>query len=994
MKHLFYFAALLVPVALIISCGPSSMLQQSPAARSSDAPVFRHAFGVQGRWADSVLSTLTVEEKVAQVLMVRGFGHYISTESDEYEHLARVVQEQKIGGLIFFQGDVYEEAILLNKMQRLAKVPLLVAGDFERGLAMRVRRGTYFPDAMAIGATRNPEYAYRIGRAIAEEGRAIGAHQTYAPVADINMNPDNPVINTRSFGSDRDLVASMVVAFTKGTNDGGMVSTAKHFPGHGDTDIDSHLDLPVLPFSRERLDSVELAPFKAAIDNGVMSMMIAHMSVPALDSMQGVPASLSHSIVSDCLQGELGFHGLIVTDAMEMQGVTRGFSIGEGVIRAFQAGVDVVLMPPDVQIALDALLAAVKSGEIPERRLDASVRKVLDLKEWLGLRKDRFVDVERIADRVATRQHQELARTVARDAVTVLSNSHSILPLQQHNGKRIISVVISDTDDNLTTINRSSNPWPVEPAGAYFNALFSQRHGLVQTSRVTPSTNRLELDSILARMNRADMLVVPLYVKVRTSSGHIGLPPSLGEFLQKLQVSGKPMIVISFGNPFVLGTFPTAHALVCAYGDAEVMVEATVEALFGEIAVRGKLPVTIPNRFAYGSGLELNQTCLRTDVPSAGGFDRSRLEAIDRLIVSAIRDSAFPAAQVVVLKDNVVVFNKSFGTSTYEASATRINERTMFDLASLTKVIATTSAVMRLLDQKKLSLDDPVGNYLPQFAEGPRSAITIRHLLTHTSGLAPFLKLYDVATTPQAALDTIYASKLIASPGDTTIYSDLGMITLAKVVEKIAGAPLDAYMHREFFEPLGMRNTMFNPPESLWQEVAPTEMDTVWRMRLVRGTVHDERSALLGGVAGHAGLFSTASDLAVFMQMLLNGGTYGGRRYFSEATVNLFTQRHGTSGTRALGWDTRSATGSSAGSLFSMSSFGHTGFTGTSIWADPDRKLCVIFFTNRVYPTRANGKIFRVRPSLHDAVIRALAAPASGRNETRVHGTHWTSHAK
>ena len=972
MKRNLHLLFLLSPLVLVLSCAsPLRQASLSPFSAGGEH-THSHDFGVEGRWADSVLATLTLEEKVGQILMARGFGHYISTESDEYRRLTRMVLEEKLGGLIIFQGDVYEEAILLNRMQRLAKVPLLVSGDFERGLAMRVRRGTYFPDAMAIGATRNAEHAYRIGQAIAKEGRALGVHQTYAPVADINDNPDNPVINTRSFGSDRDLVATMVAAFTRGTNDGGMISTAKHFPGHGNTAIDSHLELPTLALSRVRLDTMELVPFRAAIDNGVMSMMIAHIAVPALDSIPGIPATLSRPIVTDVLRGELGFRGLVVTDAMDMQGVTRGFSIGEGVVMAFQAGADIVLMPADVQIAVNALLGAVKSGEISEARLTASVRKVLDVKEKIGLHKNRCVEIESIADQVASREHQKLARTVARDAITVLSNDNAALPIKQDDRRKIVSVVINDTEDNLAVINRSSNPWPMEPVGAYFHSQFRNRYASLQAFRVGPSTNQLDFDSVLAAVGRADMVVLPLYVKVRTSSGKIGLPSNMDGFLQKLQALRKPMVVVSFGNPYILGAFPTAQALVSAYADAEVLVDATVEALFGEIPVRGKLPVTISERFSFGSGLELNQSSLRIEEPAVAGFEESRLAAIDELITAAIRDSAFPAAQVAIVKDNLIVYNKSFGTYTYDRHSREISPRSMFDLASLTKVIATTSAVMKLVDQRRLSLDDPVGKYLPQFAAGPKAAITIRHLLTHTSGLAPFLKLYDVAKTPEAALDTIYASRLVATPGDTMIYSDLGMITEAKLVEKITGMPLDVFVRQEFFEPLGLRQTMFNPPQSLWREVAPTEIDTVWRMRLVQGTVHDERSALLGGVAGHAGLFSTASDLAIFMQMLMNGGTYGGTRYLSDTSIALFTRRQGTTSTRALGWDTKSATGSSAGNRFSASSFGHTGFTGTSIWVDPDRKLCVIFLTNRVYPTRTNSKLFRIRPMLHDAVVRAL----------------------
>ena len=923
-------------------------------------------------WVDSTLAAMSLEEKVGQVIMPGAYGHYLSTDSDEYARVVRYVQEWKVGGLIMFQGDVYEEAIAINRLQGLAKIPLLIAGDFERGLAMRVRRGTYFPDTMAVGATGKPEFAYKAAYAIAVEGRAIGVHQNYAPVADINTNPDNPVINTRSFGEDPKLVAEMTAAFTRGTNDGGMISTAKHFPGHGDAGIDSHLDLPVVYLDRKHLDSLELFTFRSAIDNGVMSMMIGHISVPALDSTPALPATLSKPIVTDLLKTQLGFNGLIVTDALEMQGLTRGFSVGESVVRSFAAGVDLLLLPPDVSLAVGALLSAVRTGVIMEQRLDSSVRKVLAIKYKLGLLQTRYTSLDKIGESVGTKEHRLLAKEIARSAITVIRNQQHVLPLSERSKGKITAIIISDPDENTTMVNRPGNPWPVEPVGGYFLQQLRRRDVPVEALHVSTASMQGELDAAIEKARKADLIALAVCVKVRSASGHINLPEPLTAWIDRLAKIGKPTIVISFGSPYVLGAFRQAQALMCAYSDAECLVEAAVEAMFGEIDVTGKLPVSIRNDYAYGSGITSSRVSLRRDDPAAAQFDNRKLFRVEEIITSAIRDSAFPCAQVVVAREGKVVLQKSFGTYTYDATSRQIDASTMFDLASLTKVIATTSAAMKLYDQNLLSLDDPVSKYIPQFGSGPKARITIRHLLTHTSGFKPFLKLYDVCKTPQEALDSIYASELVAAPGDTMIYSDLGIITLAKIEEKITGQPLDQYVRQQFYEPLNMHHTMFNPPADIWQQVAPTEVDTVWRMRLIRGQVHDERSFLLGGVAGHAGLFSTASDLAVFMQMLLNGGTYGGIRYLSEGTVKLFTQRQSATSTRALGWDTKSPTGSSAGDYFSPTSFGHTGFTGTSIWADPVRKLFVILLTNRVYPTRANLKIMKIRPAVNNAVIEAL----------------------
>jgi len=918
------------------------------------------------------MAHLTIEEKVGQMVMVGVFGQYFSNQSDEYARLVRLVREKHVGGFILWQGDVYESAVRLNTLQGLSRLPLLVSADFERGVSMRIRRGTPFPDAMAIGATRNTQYAYEIGLAIAREARALGVHQNYAPVADVNTNPLNPVINTRSFGSDPALVHDMVSAFVRGQTDGGVISTAKHFPGHGDTGTDSHLELPNIPYSRERLDSVELAPFRTAIKAGAQSIMIAHLAVPALDASRSLPSSLSPAVITGVLQKELGFEGLVVTDAMDMRGVTLGYSPGKSSVLAVKAGVDIVLMPPDEEAAFSALLQAARSGEISEERLNRSVRKILAVKHALGLDTLRTVDINALPSRIGTRDHWRLSREVARHSITLLKNDRSLLPLQTPGRKRIACVVLSDTQEGRVDVNRSSSPWTVEVPGAYFNQLLQRRNGRIDTYRLSPASTLIDIDAALARVKRADILVLPVYVKVRTSSGKIDLPPALQPFLNKVIESRVPTVAVLFGNPYLAGTLSWADAVVCAYGDNEPLVEASVEALFAESGICGKLPVNIGEQFALGTGANCPKDRLRRDDPSVAGFDPDRLLDLDGIIESAIRDSAFPAAQLAVVRDGILVYNKSFGNYTYDPSSRPIDNGTIFDLASVSKVIGTTSAVMKLYDDGRLGLDDPVGLYLPQFGEGPKSAITIRHLITHRSGFPPFRRFFLMCATAEEALDSLYATPLVTTPGDTTVYSDIGMVTMGKVVEKITGMSLSEFVQKEFFVPLGMENTMYNPPAELRERVAPTEIDTLWRKALVWGQVHDENAALLGGVAGHAGLFSTASDLAIYMQMLLNKGAYGGVRILKETTVLEFTRKYVTGQERYLGWDMKSPLGSSAGTLFSPSSFGHTGFTGTSIWTDPDRKLSVILLTNRVHPTRANSKLFRVRPVVHDAVVRAL----------------------
>jgi beta-glucosidase-like glycosyl hydrolase/CubicO group peptidase (beta-lactamase class C family) len=960
-----------VSAILLLSCSSQAPVQKAdiPVVPPPVTAVVPHD---RSQWVDSVLASMTVEQKIGQMMMVGVTGHYFSSTMEQYARLVRLVRERQVGGVILWRGDVYESALRLNALQTMSAVPLLVSADLERGVPMRVRRGTPFPDAMAIGATRNTQYAFDVGRAIAREARAIGVHQNYAPVADVNTNPLNPVINTRAFGGDPELVEGMVDAFTRGTQSAGVLATAKHFPGHGDTGTDSHLDLPAVPHTRSRLDSIELLPFRAAVCAGVRSVMIGHLSVPALDPSRSVPSSLSPAIVTGLLQRELGFGGLIVTDAMDMRGVTRDYSPGMSSVLAVKAGVDIVLMPPDEESAFAAMTAAARTGEITQERLDRSVRKILKAKWDLGLDTLCTSDPEEISRVVGSRAHWNLSRTVARSAMTLVKNERNTVPAGARQARRITSIVLTDTENGLTEVARPGSASLVEQPGAYFNALLRQRGVRVDAYRLSPESNAIDFDAALARVRRSDLLVVPVFVKVRTSSGTVEMPSNLQPFLKKVSELAVPAVVVLFGNPYLADALSWADAVLCAYGDTEPQVEAAAEGLFGEIDLCGKLPVTVSGRFALGAGATCSRDRLRYDDPVNAGFDPDSLRQLDRIIERAIADSAFPAAELAVLRDGMLVYSKSFGTFTYDRASRPIDNTTMFDLASVSKVIGTTSAVMKLYDNEQLGLDDRVGMYLPQFASGPKSVITIRQLITHRAGFPPFRRFFLMCSTATAGVDSIFATGLVATPGDTTIYSDIGMITMGKVVEKITGMPLHVYVRREFFEPLGMKRTMYAPPESLASQCAPTEIDTLWRKRLVQGQVHDENAALLDGVAGHAGLFSTASDLAVYMQMLLNKGAYGGVRFLKESTVIEFTRKYVPGQERYLGWDMKSPTGSSAGTLFSPSSFGHLGFTGTSVWTDPDRRISVILLTNRVHPTRASQKIQRIRPAVHDMVIRAL----------------------
>jgi len=915
-------------------------------------------------WIETKLKKLSLEEKVSQMIVTFALGYYISSDSYAFKRLERLVKEQKVGGIYMSSGNVYEEAVLLNKLQAMVPpdgIPLLVSADYENGVAMRLENATMFPNPMALGATGNPNFAYEMGRVIAKEGRAIGVHQAYSPTMDVNTNPDNPIINVRSFGDNPEMVAKLAQAFIKGMQDGGMISTAKHFPGHGATDVDSHSDLPVLNFDRQRLEKVELVPFKSAIDSGVMSVMVAHLSVPALDTVENLPATLSKKIVTDLLRNEMKFQGLIVTDAMGMRGVTKNRSVAEAAVLAVKAGVDMILMPPDEEIAIRAVVNAVRCGEIAEARIDESVRRILSLKQWVGLDRNRFVNIDSISSIVGSPEHWQIAKQIARESITLLKNNKNgavALPLVKNGQRRILNICISDNGEQRT--------------GEHFNQQMSKRYRKIENLKLDIRSSNAEYKDALTKAKRADIVLCPTYVRVRSGQGTVSLPQGHVDFLKKLLRLKKPVVMISFGNPYLVRDFNAVLAYICAYGDADVSVDAAVEALFGEIPIRGKLPVSIPNVFPLGSGLVYQKIILREGAPSEVGMDEDAFIKVDNIIKKAIQDSAFPCAVLLVAKDGVIVHHKAYGTYDYSPHSRQIDVNTIFDLASVTKVIATTSAAMKLYDEGKLDLDEKVASYIPRFAQNGKENVTVRNLLVHDSGLPAWKPFYKTCASDKQVLDSIYASPLEYPTGTKMVYSDLGIITLGKIIEKVAGMTLDKYVAQEFFRPLGMEHTMYNPPDSLIKRIAPTEIDNYWRMRTVRGRVHDENAAMLGGVSGHAGLFSTAADLAIIIQMLLNGGEYGGKRYLREETVKLFTKKQSDLSSRALGWDTKSPGGSSAGTLLSPTSFGHTGFTGTSIWADPERRLFVILLTNRVYPTRDNVKIIQVRPVVHDAVVECI----------------------
>src|SRR5216683_9496 len=931
-------------------------------------------------WVGTTLRKMSVDEKIGQLLFATYHGSLTATDTPAYAQIMHDVTDLHVGGFInithgsplgIVKSQAYPTAILNNQLQAKSKLPLLIGADFERGTAMRLDEGTSFPTAMALAAGGNLKDAYTMGKITALESRAVGVHWIYAPDADVNNNPGNPIINTRSFGENPERVAKFVGEFVRGVQENGGLATAKHFPGHGDTAADSHIDLPVIRADRARLDDLELVPFRAAISMQVDSVMTGHLNVPALEPDPNTPATLSHNILTNVLRKQLGFQGLVVTDAMDMGGITVHYAPGEAAVRAVVAGADCVLMPPVPDAAFEALQAAVKSGRISKERLDASVRRILQAKARLGLNTSRLVDVNAINRKFGSAAWQKEAQDISDRGVTLLRDTPHRLPLDATKPSRAL----------LLAFYSDPEPYPGEDLERELRSRFDS----VTTLR---ADTRFVNASILKLPppDSYDVAILALFVRVSDRKGNVEVPAEQAALAEQLYKTGKPVITVAFGSPYLIERFPKAETWLAAFGISDVAQISVARALFGEIPVRGHLPVTVPGvnlKRGFGQELAANPMTLQ---PMDVKGDAQLRPAYD-VVEKGIADKAFPGATLAVGYRGKVVIH-AFGKLSYDAKVAATAPATMYDIASLTKVVVTTTLVAKLAEGDfavPLDLDAKIERYLPEWASGPnaewRHRVTVRHLLTHTSGLPPFKEYWRTSKSKQDTLTKIFAEPLEYEPGTKEAYSDLGIILMAEIIERLTGRTLDDLAKSYIFTPLAMKDTMFRPPKKLWPWIPPTEIDNNLRHRLVQGEVHDENAFAIGGVSGHAGLFSTAPDLAAFCQMLLNGGVYAHQRILRRATVTQFTTPQQLSGgTRTLGWAVPTEGGSS-GHYFSAHSFGHTGFTGTSIWIDPDRQLFVVLLTNRVHPTRENTKIQQVRPALHDAVMQTLgfstaAAPA------------------
>lgn len=921
------------------------------------------------KWVSATLKKMTMEEKLGQMVVVYYHGAFLPEQSAEFAELVRQVEKNHVGGLMVQtragalgvqRSQVYPTAALANELQRRVKVPLLVAADFERGTAMRLIEGTPFPHAMAVAAAGDPRDAYTMGKITALEARAAGVNWIFGPVADVNSDPTNPIINTRAFGEDPKRVAEFVAAFIRGVEENGALATAKHFPGHGDTNVDSHMAMPVVNASRERMEQVEFVPFRAAIAAGVSSIMTAHLAAPALEPDKELPATLSSAILTGVLRKELGYDGIVVSDSLDMAGIAVKYPVGDAAVRAVAAGADVLLVNDAADAALAALKEAVADGRIPDSRVNEAVERILRAKARVGLHREKLVDLSALNANFARPEYLNASQAIADRGVTLLRDDAKLLPLDATVPRRTLLVILAGDPDVL-------------PGQDLERELRWRSDGL-EVLRADTQYRPVEALK-LPKPENYDVAIAAVFVRVADRKGSIGIPENQAAVVDQLIATGKPVIVLCFGSPYLVERFPNAKTWVSVFSTVEVAQRAGARAIFGQTAIGGKLPVSIPGvaHLRRGDGQSVAATTMK--LRPAGQEMASRLAPAYAVLDAAVKDGAFPGGVLAVgYRADLVIH--AFGRQTYDARAAAVTQDTIYDLASLTKPVAVGTVVAMLAEAREIELDAPVARYLPEWLRGGqvewRAKVTVRNLLLHNSGLPAHRKYYEQGKGKKAIAALAAAEPLLSEPGTKIEYSDIGFILLGEIIERVTGLPLEVVVSERVLRPLGMSDTQFRPGRGLRTRIPPTEDDTTFRRRLVHSEAHDQNAWAMGGVAGHAGLFATARDMAAFTQMWLNGGLYAHQRLLRRSTVNQFTTRVGVGDmARTAAWDVPHGT-PAAGKYFGARSYGHNGFTGTSIWVDPEKQLFVVLLTNRIHPSVENIKIRQARPVLHDAIVEAL----------------------
>ena len=938
------------------------------------------------KWVDSVFSKLTPDERLAQLFMVAA---YSNKSLEQNKKITEQIKNYNIGGVIFFQGGPITQARYTNYWQSIAKTPLLVAIDGEWGLGMRLKDSTVsFPKQMTLGAVQDNKLIYSMGEEIGRQCKRLGININFAPDVDINSNPSNPVINYRSFGENKKNVAAKALSYMKGMQDKGVLATAKHFPGHGDTDKDSHKTLPVINHSRTVIDSIDIYPFRKLIQNGVSAVMAGHLLIPALDSTDSIPSSLSKKVIDVLLKKELKFNGLVFTDALGMKGVSKNAKPGEIELKALLAGNEILLMSEDVPLAIEYIKGAIDSGLITQKAIDEKCRKVLTYKYKAGLAKRKPIKIKNLYSDLNNSKSEDINIKLYQSAVTIIKNTFNILPVKNLENQKIAE--ISFNADSLNYFAQSvDNYAPIRHFS--FDKTF----------------DTLNFPALKEQLFESNLVIITVNQTSNTATDNYGLSPQIIRFIGEIKKS-KRVILNLLLNPYALSKLTDTSeisAIIVSYQGNNYTQKISAEAIFGGIAVNGKLPVTASSSFPVNTGYKTKNTRLSYFFPEIAGLNEKKLYKIDSIARRGIRDSIYPGCQILVAKDGFVVYRKSFGWHTYDQTE-KVSNTDLYDLASITKVAATTISIMKLYEQGKINLDSTLAYYLPVVRSSNKAKIIIKDLLTHQAGLKAWIPFYKNSLMgdtldsciykpvrsdnyPYRVADSIYISKnysdtifntIIKSElkdKGTYLYSDLDFYFLKNILERITAETIDHYVKKYFYEPLGL-NMCYQPRNYFdLSRIVPSEIDTIFRKQTLHGDVNDGGAAMEGGVGGHAGIFSNANDLAILMQMLLNKGEYGDHRYFMPETVEKFTSYQFQENRRGLGFDKPVRDKKQGGPTCaeaSDQSFGHSGFTGTYVWADPEYNLVYVFLSNRTFPYSANNKLVTsgIRTDIQKVIYHAI----------------------
>ncbi len=1013
---LFRFSFSLTLFLLFVTVNPCSVSGISARSDQGGVPFFADA---AEKWVDSVFNSLTPDERIGQLIMVAAYSDSRYARVGEIE---RVVKEYNIGGLVFMSGGPRSQATLTNRYQSLAKTPLMIAMDAEWGLGMRLDSTFSYPQHLILGAVQDDRLIYEMAADIARQMRRIGAHINFAPVLDININPMNPVIGSRSFGQDKWNVTEKGIHYMQGMQDHGVLAVGKHFPGHGDTDKDSHFSLPVITHGRERFDSLELVPFRELINKGVGGIMTAHLHVPDIDSTTGLASSLSSKVVEGLLNTELRFRGLVFTDNLNMRGVSDYFPPGQLEVQALLAGNDILLMPPDVDRAVLAIKKAVDDNIITREMIDERCRKILMAKYWLGLNKFKPVRISGIDSDLNKQESENLKRNITEASITLLENKNNIIPLRNLDTLNIATVSIGDGKQSAF-----QETLELYTSVTHFN--YSKYSTLEQ------------FNQLINELDNFNLVIVGILDADSRRRRQYGVSPQTSYFIRRLK--NRNNVVLSlFTSPYGLEFFDDlsgVRALVLSYDDNKAAQEYSAQLIFGGVGARGRLPVTVSPRFVAGQRHKTDGGFrLSYSVAEKAGLDSEKLKDIDAIVENAINERATPGAQVLVARRGKVVYHKAFGYHTYR-NTDPVKTSDLYDLASITKIASSVPALMKLIDEGKLDLGRSLGDYLPELEGTNKTGLIIKDVLTHQAGLQPWIPFYydtfeslipgeelfsrrvsarypymlggnmfmnknyrfldslfneypehdfNIRVANKMYMNRFYLDSLYLRidhsplrPNNRYLYSDLGYYYLKNIIRNISSQPLEEYVYRNFYKPLGAGRMTYLPLEKYdIGEIIPTENDNVFRRQIVHGHVHDAGTAMIGGVGGHAGLFSNANDLAKFMQLLLQKGEYGGRTFFKPETIKMFTSAPNfhNGNRRGIGFDKPernfSRNGPTARSA-SPESYGHTGFTGTMAWVDPKEEIVYIFLSNRVHPDQYNNKLqqmnvrTKIQQVIYDAII-------------------------